>query len=58
MGFSFCPELTTKLANLNILIKEVPISYNGRTAAEGKKIKFSDGFYAIKSILKYKFFIN
>ena len=57
-GFSFCPELTTKLANLNILIKEVPISYNGRTVAEGKKIKFSDGFYAIKSILKYKFFIN
>jgi len=55
-GFSFCPELTTKLSNLKVSILEVPINYNGRTFQEGKKIKFSDGFIAILTIIKYKFY--
>ncbi|MBD1152130.1 glycosyltransferase family 2 protein [Pelagibacterales bacterium SAG-MED22] len=55
-GFSFCPELTTKLSNLNIPIFEVPINYEGRSFEEGKKIKFSDGISAIITIVKYKFF--
>jgi len=54
-GFSFCPELTTKLSNINEKIIEVPISYNGRDYKEGKKIKFSDGIKAILTIFKYKF---
>lgn len=55
--FAFCPEVNTKLANLSIKINEVPISYNGRSYKEGKKIGFKDGFRAIYVILKYKFFI-
>ena len=35
--FSFCPEVTTKLSNLKIDIKEVAISYRGRSYDEGKK---------------------
>tara|TARA_B100000989_G_scaffold291933_1_gene267123 strand:- start:5319 stop:6026 length:708 start_codon:yes stop_codon:yes gene_type:complete len=55
-GFSFCPEVNTKISNLNIEIKEVSIDYNGRTYDEGKKIKSIDALYAIIAILKYKFF--
>ena len=36
--FSICPEITTKLSKLNIKIIEVPISYVGRSYAEGKKL--------------------
>ena len=52
--FSFCPEVTTKLSNLNIEIKEIPISYNGREYEDGKKISFIDAIKAIKVIIKYK----
>ena len=45
-----------KLAKIKSLrIYEVGISYSGRTYEEGKKIKMSDGFKAIYSIIKYKF---
>ena len=53
-GFSFCPEITTKLSNLREDIIEIPISYKGREYNEGKKIKFSDGIDAILTIIKYK----
>lgn len=56
--FSFCPEVTTKLSNINEKITEVPISYQGREILEGKKIRFSDALKAVKVILKYKFFIK
>ena len=36
-GFSFCPEITTKISNLKIEITEVKISYKGRSFEEGKK---------------------
>ena len=55
-GFGFCPEITTKIGNLNIKIKEIPISYKGRSVNEGKKINFIDGLIAIKAIFKYSFF--
>ena len=55
-GFSFCPEITTKLSNLKENIVEIPISYKGREYNEGKKIKFSDGLEAILTIIKYKLF--
>jgi len=51
--FSFCPEITTKISNLNILIHEISISYNGRTYEEGKKITFMDGFKALYTLIKY-----
>ena len=55
-GFSFCPEITTKLSLLKIKIKEVPINYRGRTYDEGKKIVAFDGVRAIITLLKYRFF--
>ena len=36
-GFSFCPEVTTKIAKLSYPIAEVPIKYNGREIKDGKK---------------------
>tara|TARA_B100000427_G_C15506788_1_gene594370 strand:- start:1204 stop:1905 length:702 start_codon:yes stop_codon:yes gene_type:complete len=54
-GFGFCPEITTKVSNLNIKILEIPISYKGRTYSEGKKIKAIDGLVAIYVLIKYKF---
>ncbi len=51
--FGFEPEITAKLAKLNLRIYEVGISYYGRTYNEGKKIGWRDGFRAIYCILKY-----
>ena len=56
--FSFCPEITTKIALKNIKIKEVPIEYFGRSYKEGKKIKLIDGIKALITIIKYRFFYN
>ena len=55
-GFSFCPEITTKISKLNIRIAEVKISYKGRSFEDGKKISLMDGFDAIKTLLKYRYF--
>jgi glycosyltransferase involved in cell wall biosynthesis len=51
--FGIEPEITAKLAKMKIKIYEVPISYQGRTYAEGKKITWKDGFRAVYCILKY-----
>lgn len=51
--FGFEPEVTAKLAQRGCRIYEVPISYRGRTYAEGKKIGWRDGVRAIHAILKY-----
>ena len=52
--FGFEPEITAKVARLKeVRIYEVPISYYGRTYAEGKKIGWRDGFHALWCILKY-----
>ena len=56
--FGIEPEITAKLANLKIRIYEVPISYQGRTYEDGKKITWKDGFAAIACILKYTIFKN
>jgi glycosyltransferase involved in cell wall biosynthesis len=54
--FGFEPEITAKVSCLkNIRIYEVPISYYGRTYAEGKKIGWRDGFSALRCIFKYNF---
>jgi hypothetical protein len=57
-SFNFCPEVTTKISNMNVNILEVPIKYKGRDYKEGKKINFIDAFHAVFTILKYKFFKN
>jgi glycosyltransferase involved in cell wall biosynthesis len=54
--FGIEPELTAKVAKQKVRIYEVPISYQGRTYAEGKKIGWKDGFSAIWAILKYNLF--
>ena len=56
--FAFCPEVTTKISLLNEVIKEVPISFKGRTVAEGKKIQVYDAIRALTTILKYKYFVK
>jgi glycosyltransferase involved in cell wall biosynthesis len=52
-SFSVEPEITIKLAKKKYKFFEVPISYNGRTHEEGKKIRAKDFFYAIFCIIKY-----
>ncbi len=54
--FGFEPELTARLAQARARIYEVPISYSGRTYAEGKKIRWTDGVAAVWHILKFNLF--
>lgn len=54
--FGFEPEITAKIAKLNVRIYEIGISYSGRTYAEGKKVGWQDGFSALRCILKYNLF--
>ena len=54
--FGFEPECTAKVARGNWRIYEVPISYSGRTYAEGKKITWKDGFATLWYILRYNLF--
>ena len=53
--FEFCPEVTAKILKMGCKIIEVPISYQGRTVEEGKKIRWYDGIDAIWTLLKYRF---
>jgi glycosyltransferase involved in cell wall biosynthesis/predicted HTH domain antitoxin len=53
--FGFEPEVTAKVARRGWRIFEVPISYSGRSYAEGKKIGWKDGFQALWCILRYAF---
>ena len=56
--FGFEPEVTARLAQANARIFEVPISYSGRTYAEGKKIGWKDGVAAFWQIVKYNLFVK
>jgi glycosyltransferase involved in cell wall biosynthesis len=56
--FGFEVEATAKVAKLKVAVYEVPISYYGRTYAEGKKIGFSDGVVALWLILRFNLFCN
>ena len=51
--FGFEPEVTAKIARLNVRVYEVGISYWGRTYEEGKKINWRDGVEALSCILRY-----
>jgi SAM-dependent methyltransferase len=53
--FGFEPEVTARLVQWGARIYEVPISYHGRTYAEGKNIGWRDGIEALWLILKFRF---
>ncbi|MDI6754495.1 MAG: glycosyltransferase family 2 protein [Thermodesulfobacteriota bacterium] len=54
--FGFEPEITAKISKMSLRIYEVGISYYGRTYAEGKKINWKDGLWAVYCIIKYNLF--
>jgi glycosyltransferase involved in cell wall biosynthesis len=56
--FRIEPELTAKVLRLGpgIRLYEVPISYYGRSYAEGKKITWRDGFGAVGALVRFRFF--
>ncbi len=51
--FGLEPEITAKIAKRGCAVYEVPISYYGRSYADGKKITWQDGLQAIGTILRY-----
>ena len=55
-SFGIEPEITVKLAKKKFIFYEVPISYQGRSYEEGKKITLKDAFLAFYCIFRYKFF--
>ena len=54
--FGIEPEITARVAHLKLRVYEIAISYSGRTYAEGKKIGWRDGIWAIYCILRYRLF--
>ncbi len=52
--FRLEPEITAKVLRRGHRIYEVPISYLGRTYEEGKKMKPSQGLYAVLALLRYR----
>lgn len=54
--FDFEPEITAKILKSGLKIREVPISYSGRDFSEGKKITWRDGFKAVYTLIKFRFF--
>ncbi len=53
--FEFCPEVTARLLKRGYRFEEVPISYEARTFAQGKKITWKDGLECIWALIKYRF---
>ena len=56
--FGFEPEFTAKIAKANLRVYEMPISYDGRTYKEGKKITWKDGIAAFYHILYFNISAN
>ena len=54
-GFDFEPEVTAKLLRRGVRMYELPISYYGRSYAEGKKITWRDGVAAVRTLLRFRF---
>ena len=53
--FDIEPEITAKLFKRGHKVFEVPITYNGRTYAEGKKIRAKDGILALVALIRFRF---
>jgi len=54
--FNFEPEFTAKILKRKYRIFEVPITFNPRDYADGKKIKLKDAFEAVWALLRFRFF--
>lgn len=54
--FEIEPEITAKILKKRFLIYEIPIKVTPRTHEEGKKISWRDGFKAIFTLIKYRFY--
>ncbi len=54
-GFDFDTEVTAKILKLGNKVIEVPVNYYPRKKEDGKKIKWTDGFIALWSLLKFRF---
>ena len=52
--FRFEPEITAKILRRGARLYEVPISYYGRTYAEGKKITWRDGLLAVGALVRFR----
>jgi len=57
-GFGFEVEVVAKIAKLQLAIYEVPISYYGRTYAEGKKVLMKDGLIALWLVIRFNLFCS
>ena len=55
-GFNVEIELTAKFLKKKIKIKEIPVSYQGRSWQEGKKISFLDGLVSLFNVFYYRLF--
>lgn len=53
--FEFCPEVTARLLKRGYRYAEVPVRYQARTHAQGKKIRWYDGLECIWTLIKYRF---
>ena len=53
-GFEFCPEVTAKLGRMGVPIVEVPVRYQARDAANGKKVRWRDGVTAMTVLAKHR----
>lgn len=53
--FDFEPEITAKVLKRKLRLFEVPISFNPREYIEGKKITLADAFFAVWTLIKYRF---
>ncbi|HEY1435546.1 MAG TPA: glycosyltransferase family 2 protein [Thermoanaerobaculia bacterium] len=54
-GFGIDAEITAKVARGGFRVFEVPVSYFGRSRAEGKKIRLKDGFAALSALARHAF---
>ena len=55
-GFGIEPEITAKVCRRRLRVYELPISYYGRTYAEGKKITWKDGIAAVRVLVSVRLF--
>ena len=55
-GFGIDAEITAKVARGQFHVFEVPVSYFGRSKADGKKIRLKDGFSAIAALVRHSYF--
>ena len=52
--FEIEPELTAQLLKAGVHIEEMPISYNPRSRAQGKKISWRDGVAAVATLVSQR----